>query len=92
MSSPNVEVIQNTTTPSVGVVTPLAAASQLVRSVLVVPDVANVNSVKIGYHTENPIMDAPLVLSPIQGKFYDLYKIKIKTSNAGDKVNYIATL
>lgn len=91
MSSPNVEVYQGECTPAVNTVTPLVNASRMVRSVLIVPDTANVNPVKLGYHTSTPVIEAPMNLPPIAGKFYDLYKVKVKTSNAGDKVNYIAT-
>jgi hypothetical protein len=90
--TPNVEVLQGSCQPTnAGALTALVGTKTLARSVLIVADSANTNPVKIGYRTNTPVLEAPLSLPPMEGKWYDLNKIVILTSSNADKVNYFAT-
>lgn len=90
--SKNAEVVQGeVVAPSVGVVTAISATAVKVRSLLVQAHPDNQGTVKVGYDTAAPVMNAPFAFDPIDGKLYNLAKVVIKTETAGDTVTFIGT-
>lgn len=63
-----------------------------VRSFLVYPDAANTGTVKMGYgHGSARNIDIPKSMPAVQDKWYDLNKVTIESTAAGDVVRFEAT-
>ena len=93
-AGPAAEGDSNQITPAINTNVPLSANPVWVRSVVVQPNDGNVAAIKATYGYDTPQLiitqNSPLTLPAIKGKLYDLSKVFVRATSAGDKVNYFA--